>query len=101
MNVILPSTADGGPRCVLRSEDKIKRNGSQLFSLKFTGDHERAADDLGWELLQNARINPQGTVNFLAELKAEIDAKGKGSFGPGAVFLSTHPTPQERIEPLG
>ena len=76
------------------------RNGSQLLSLKFTRDHERAADDLGWELLQNAQINPQGMVNFFAELKAEMDAKGKGGFGPGAAFLSTHPTPQERIERL-
>jgi predicted Zn-dependent protease len=75
--------------------------GSQLLSLKFTRDHERAADDLGWELLQNAQINPQGMINLFAELKAEMDAKGNGSFGPGAVFLSTHPTPRERIERLG
>jgi len=81
--------------------DYLVRNGSQLLSLKFTRDHERAADDLGWELLQNARINPEGMVSFFAELKAEMDAKGKGGFGPGAVFLSTHPTPQERIERLG
>ena len=81
--------------------DTLIRNGSQLLSLKFTRDHERAADDLGWELLQNARINPEGMVSFFAELKAEMDAKGKGGFGLGAVFLSTHPTPQERIERLG
>jgi predicted Zn-dependent protease len=80
--------------------DYLIRNGSQLISLKFTRDHERAADDLGWELLQNAQINPQGMVNFFAELKAEMDVKGKGSYGPGAAFLSTHPTPQERIERL-
>jgi predicted Zn-dependent protease len=39
-------------------------------------------------------------VNFFAELKAEMDVKGKGGYGPGAAFLSTHPTPQERIERL-
>ena len=64
-------------------------------------DHERAADDLGWELLQNAQINPQGMINFFAGLKSEMDAKGKGGFGLEASFLSTHPTPQERIERLG
>ena len=80
--------------------DYLVRNGSQLLSLKFTRDHERAADDLGWELLQNAQINPQGMVNFFAGLKSEMDAKGKRGFGLEASFLSTHPTPQERIDRL-
>ena len=80
--------------------DYLVRNGSQLLSLKFTRDHERAADDLGWELLQNAQINPQGMVSFFAGLKSELDAKGKGGFGLEAAFLSTHPTPQERIDRL-
>jgi predicted Zn-dependent protease len=80
--------------------DYLLRNGSQLLSLKFTRDHERAADDLGWELLQNAQINPQGMVSFFAGLKSELDAKGKGAFGLEAAFLSTHPTPQERIDRL-
>jgi len=80
--------------------DYLLRNGSQLLSLKFTRDHERAADDLGWELLQNAQINPQGMVSFFVGLKSEMDAKGKGGFGLEAAFLSTHPTPQERIDRL-
>jgi beta-barrel assembly-enhancing protease len=80
--------------------DYLVRNGSQLLSLKFTRDHERAADDLGWELLQNAQINPRGMLDFFAILKSETDAKGKVGLGPGAAFLSTHPTPQERIDRL-
>jgi len=77
--------------------DVLVRNGSQLLSLKFTRDNERAADDLGWELLQNAQINPQGMITFFASLKSDMDARGKGDSGPGAAFLSSHPTPKERI----
>jgi predicted Zn-dependent protease len=80
--------------------DVLVRNGSQLLSLKFTRDHERAADDLGWDLLQNAQINPQGMIAFFAALKSDMDAKGKADPGLGASFLSTHPTPQERIDRL-
>jgi beta-barrel assembly-enhancing protease len=80
--------------------DVLVRNGSQLLSLKFTRDHERAADDLGWELLQSGQINPQGMITFFASLKLNKDSNGKGDSGPEAAFLSTHPTPQERIDRL-
>ena len=80
--------------------DFLVKNGSKLLSLKFTRDHERTADDLGWELLQNAQINPQGMGAFFAGLKSEMDAKGGSGLGLGAEFFSTHPTPQERIDRL-
>ena len=80
--------------------DYLVRNGTQLLSLKFTRDNERTADDLGWELLQNAQINPRGMISFFASLKTDMDAKGKGGSVRGAAFLSTHPTPQERIDRL-
>jgi predicted Zn-dependent protease len=80
--------------------DYLIKNGSKLLSLKFTRDHERAADDLAWELLQMAQINPQGLVDFFSGLKLELDARGTGNSGPEAVFLSTHPTPQDRIDRL-
>jgi len=80
--------------------DYLVRNGSQLLSLKFTRDNERTADDLGWELLQKAQINPRGMITFFASLKSDMDAKGTGDSGWGAAFLSTHPTPQERIDRL-
>ena len=83
----------GGGRGML---DTLIRDSGQLLSLKFSRDHERAADDLGWELLEQARINPQGMVNFFAGLKAAAET------GPAPVIplLSTHPAPQERIDRL-
>jgi predicted Zn-dependent protease len=80
--------------------DSLVREGSVLLTLKFSRDHERAADDLGWELLERAQINPQGMTAFFAGLKAEADSQGKSGAGLAASFLSTHPTPQERLNRL-
>ena len=76
--------------------ETLIRDSGQLLSLKFSRDHERAADDLGWELLNQARINPQGMVDFFAGLKAEADAAPTTPIP----LLSTHPAPQERIDRL-
>ena len=59
-------------------------------------NHERAADDRGWELLERAQINPQGMVNFFAGLKTAADVGG----APPIALLSTHPAPQERLDRL-
>lgn len=80
--------------------DALLRDSSKLLGLKFSHDHERTADDLAWELLQAAQINPQGMVDFFAAMKAEVDAKGPGGFALGADLLTTHPTPQERLDRL-
>jgi predicted Zn-dependent protease len=80
--------------------DALIRDSGQLLGLKFSRDHERAADDLGWDLLEQAQVNPQGMVDFFAAMKAEQDANGPGGFSLGANLLSTHPTPLERIDRL-
>jgi predicted Zn-dependent protease len=76
--------------------DALVRDSGQLLGLKFSRDHERAADDRGWELLEQARINPRGMVDFFAGLKAAMDTGG----APPIALLSTHPAPQERIDRL-
>lgn len=76
--------------------DALVRNSGQLLGLKFSRDHERAADDQGWELLTQAQVNPQGLVDFFAGLQA---AMGSGS-APSIPLLSTHPAPAERLERL-
>lgn len=81
-------------------QDALVRNSAKLLGSKFSRDHERAADELGWELLQQAQINPQGMLDFFAAMKAELDAKGPGGFALGVGLLRTHPTPQERIDRL-
>lgn len=81
----------GGESRVL---DTLIRDSGQLVSLKFSRDAERAADDLGWELLERAKINPQGMTDFFAALMENAGA------GPAIPLLSTHPAPRERIERL-
>jgi predicted Zn-dependent protease len=76
--------------------DALVKDGAKLLTLKFSRDHERAADDVSWELLQKAGINPGGMVDFFASLKADT-SEGAGL---AAGLLSTHPTPQERIDRL-
>jgi predicted Zn-dependent protease len=83
----------GGESGVL---DSLIRESGQLLSLKFSRDHERAADDLGWELLERAQINPQGMRNFFAALNADA---GTGST-PVIPLLSTHPAPKDRMDRL-
>ncbi len=83
----------GGDSRVL---DSLIRDSGQLLVLKFSRDHERAADDLGWESLERAQINPQGMENFFAGLNADAST---GSV-PVIPLLSTHPAPQERMDRL-
>jgi predicted Zn-dependent protease len=79
-----------------RALDTLVRDSGQLLGLKFSRDHERAADDGGWELLEQAQINLRGMVNFFAGLKAATDPGG----APAIPLLSTHPVPQERMDRL-
>lgn len=81
-------------------QDALIRDGAALLSMKFSRDHERVADDVGWDLLQNAQINPQGMVDFFVGLATEVEAVPGGVPGPMSGLLSTHPTPQERIDRL-
>lgn len=81
-----------------RLRDALIRDSGQLLTLKFSRDHERAADDLGWELLEQAGIDPGGMVSFFASLKAEAEVQG--SARGTATLLSTHPAPQERLDRL-
>ncbi len=80
--------------------DALIQDGATLISLKFSRDDERSADDMAWDLLQKARMDPRGMVDFFAGLKAEMDVGPTGNFGVGFSLLSTHPTPQERIDRL-
>lgn len=72
--------------------DSLIKDSGQLLGFKFSRDHERAADDRGWELLGRAEINPAGMVDFFAGLNADTSVP--------IPFLSTHPAPQERMDRL-
>ena len=78
--------------------DALIQDASKLVSLKFSRDHERDAGDFGWDLLQSARIDPSGMVDFFVRLQSMSVINGGGV--PVVNLLSTHPTPQERIDRL-
>ena len=80
--------------------DALIRDSGQLLVLKFSRNNERAADDLGWELLEQAMIDPGGMVRFFASLQADADVQGREHGGVPVTLLSTHPAPQERLERL-
>jgi predicted Zn-dependent protease len=90
---LLVQQLQGGESGVL---DTLVRDSGRLLDLKFSRDHERAADDGGWDLLAAARVNPRGMLDFFAGLN---EASGDGPV-PVIPFLSTHPAPRERMDRL-
>ena len=74
-------------------------NGSFLLNQKFSRDHERESDDLGFDLLIKARINPDGMVTFFEKLKKQSEAV-VGEAEEALSLISTHPATSERIEHL-
>lgn len=69
-------------------------SGSQvLVALRFSREYEQEADDIAWEYLQAANIDPRGLASFLKRLQ---DAQLFGDGGGRA--LSSHPPTPERLE---
>lgn len=73
---------------------EIATAGATLSTLKYSRDFEREADDSGFDLLNKAKVNPQGMIDFFSTLKKEHGGIEM------ADFLSTHPGTAERIETL-
>jgi predicted Zn-dependent protease len=82
-----------------RALDRLIGGSGQLLTLKFSRDQERAADDLAWELLVAAGIDPGGLGRFFAALAGPGVEKEPGA-APLAELLRTHPAPAERLERL-
>ena len=74
--------------------------GAQLIAggylMKFSRDDEREADRVGVEILRRAGWDPRGLLEFMEILREQ------GGRDPGSVevFLSTHPSPAERVQQL-
>jgi predicted Zn-dependent protease len=64
--------------------------------MTFTREDEREADRIGVEIMQRAGYDPQGLLEFLQTLRR------RSGRDPSSVevFLSTHPSPAERVDQL-
>ena len=64
--------------------------------LKFSRDDEREADRIGLQIMQRAGWDPRGMMELFDVLRRESNRN------PGAVdvFLSTHPSPADRMAQL-
>ncbi|MGE0087604.1 MAG: M48 family metallopeptidase [Desulfococcaceae bacterium] len=77
-------------------------NSAFLLTLKYSRDYEREADDAGWAYLKEARINPQGMIDFFRHLvqKQNKEDKNMPGIGEFPAFLSKHPATEERVDYL-
>lgn len=72
-----------------------------LLRQKFSRDTEREADDIGWDLLVLANIDPRGMIDFFRTMQSELEkSAATAAVDGGLSFLSTHPATSERIERL-
>lgn len=74
-------------------------DGSQLLlRQRYSRDFERQADDVGWEYLVKANIDPRGLIRFFKRLKQE-EAK-HAQLNGSLQLLNSHPATNERMERL-
>ena len=72
-----------------------------LLRQKFSRDTEREADDVGWDTLVAANIDPRGMIEFFRTMQTEIARNPAAAAADGSLsFLSTHPATAERIQRL-
>jgi len=73
----------------------IAGQATKLLTLSHSRDAERDADAFGFDLLQQADINPAGLTGFFELLEHE-----HGDLSEAVAFMSTHPATSERIDSL-
>ena len=95
MELLLQQVLSGENRML----DRLIGSSGQLLTLKFSRDQERAADDLAWELLAAAGIDPAGLSRFFAALAGTAVENEPGAAAVPEL-LRTHPAPAERLERL-
>lgn len=75
--------------------ESLTMTSANLLSLKFGRDDETEADDLGFELLVKAKIDPRGMISFFKKLSEQDIGIEKA-----LSFASTHPATGDRIQRL-
>jgi predicted Zn-dependent protease len=74
----------------------LAQTGLGLLFLKYGRDDEREADDLGLRYLVNENYDPREMPGVFETLRRVSERESQGGRVPG--WLSTHPTPENRIE---
>ncbi len=69
-----------------------------LVSQSFSQEYETEADDVGWQYLVAARIDPRGLPDMLQRLQAEYESMKLGHLVPQA--FSSHPATDKRLRRL-
>ena len=54
----------------------LVNNAPYLMQMKFSRDHEREADAMGFQYLMKANIDPRGMVAFLGKFKKSTTKRG-------------------------
>jgi predicted Zn-dependent protease len=79
---------------------RTAQTGAQMIAggylMKFSRDDEREADRVGVEILRRAGWDPRGLLEFLEILRRQAGRDPSSV----EVFLSTHPSPGERVQQL-
>lgn len=82
----------------------IADNSAFLLDRKFSRDFEREADDVGWDYLVRADLEPRGMIELFKKLQAEEEKLLKqlpiGGAEKALSLISTHPGTDERIKTL-
>ncbi len=73
--------------------------GAKLLQLQNSRSHETEADELGWDYLIRAKINPRGLIDCFKIMQKEMEGI-TGTIPAEMDFLSTHPALENRIEYL-
>jgi len=77
----------------------VLAGGSQLMvHQSFSQEYELEADDVAWQYLVTARIDPRGLPDMLRKLEAEHQRRKLTLLAPQA--LSSHPATHKRLRRL-
>jgi len=71
-----------------------------LVSQSFSQKYELEADDVGWDYLVSAHIDPRGLTDMLTKLEAEQGKQGMNGADEALHAFSSHPATAKRIHRL-
>ncbi len=77
----------------------LAQSGLSLLFLKYGRDDERQADDLGLRYTVRENYDPREMSRVFETLRRVSEREAQGGRVPG--WLSTHPTPEDRIQRIG